>query len=158
MTEVPGDVRWLSETEMTAWRSYIVSTMRLRQRLHRELVEEHDVSLVDYEVLVCLSMSPEHRLRMTELAAMLGSTKSRLSHQVGRMEEAGYVRRGRDPEDRRGVAAELTRNGLALLETAAPTHVAGVRAHLIDLMSTAEQVTMGTVFSRVLAHLEDIED
>ncbi|MFC4005046.1 MarR family winged helix-turn-helix transcriptional regulator [Prauserella oleivorans] len=158
MTQVPDDVRWLSDTEMTAWRPYIVATLRLRQRLHRELVEQHDVSLIDYEVLVALSLMPENRMRMTELAAMLGSTKSRLSHQVGRMELAGYVRRGKDPEDRRGVTAELTDKGVELLQAAAPTHLRGVRAHLIDLMSTDEQVTMGRVFSRVLTHLTELED
>ncbi|PXY34963.1 MarR family transcriptional regulator [Prauserella sp. PE36] len=158
MTQVPGEVRWLSDTEMAAWRSYIVSTLRLRQCLHRELVESHDVSLIDYEVLVCLSQAPENRMRMTELATMLGSTKSRLSHQVGRMELAGYVRRGKDPGDRRGVTAELTKAGEELLESAAPTHVRGVRAHLIDLMSTEEQVTMGKVFNRVLTHLTEQDD
>ncbi|MBK1784342.1 MarR family winged helix-turn-helix transcriptional regulator [Prauserella cavernicola] len=157
MTQVPDEVRWLSDTEMNAWRSYIVSTLRLRQRLHRELTDGHEVSLIDYEVLVCLSQAPENRMRMTELATMLGSTKSRLSHQVGRMEVAGYVRRGKDPEDRRGVTAELTQQGVDLLDGAAPTHVEGVRAHLIDLMSTDEQVAMATVFGRVLTHLTDLE-
>ncbi|MEU3274016.1 MarR family transcriptional regulator [Saccharomonospora sp. NPDC006951] len=158
MTEVSDDVRWLSDTEMVAWRSYIVSTFMLRQRLHRELAERHDVSLIDYEVLVCLSSTKDGRMRMTELASMLGSTKSRLSHQVGRMEVAGYLRRVKDPEDRRGVTAELTEAGAELLRTAAPTHVEGVRAHLIDLMTTEEQLTMGRAFSRVLQHLTDLED
>ncbi|WP_199430831.1 MarR family winged helix-turn-helix transcriptional regulator [Qaidamihabitans albus] len=158
MSENPGEVRWLSDTEMLAWRSYIVSTLRLRQRLHRELVESRDVSLIDYEVLVCLSSAEDNRLRMTELASMLGSTKSRLSHQVGRMELAGYVRRGRDPEDKRGVTTELTEKGAALLTTSAPTHVRGVREHLIDLLTSEEQVMMGTAFSRVLAHLADLDD
>ncbi|PRX47948.1 DNA-binding MarR family transcriptional regulator [Prauserella shujinwangii] len=158
MSELPSEPRWLSETEMLAWRSYIVSTLRLRQRLHRELVEEHDVSLIDYEVMVCLSSRPDRRMRMTELASMLGSTKSRLSHQVGRMEAAGYVRRGRDPEDKRGVTAELTEQGAELLVRAAPRHVAGVREHLIDLLTPEEQVTLGTAFSRVLAHLAELDD
>ncbi|WP_020668834.1 MarR family winged helix-turn-helix transcriptional regulator [Amycolatopsis nigrescens] len=156
MSEDDG-VRWLSETEMLAWRSYIVATMRLRQRLHRELADRHDISLADYEVLVCVSLKPENRIRMTELATMLGSTKSRLSHQVGRMEAAGVVRRGRDPEDKRGVVAELTDAGQKLLEQAAPTHVDGVRVHLIDLLTEHEQAAFGEAFSRVLDHLTELE-
>ncbi len=150
-------MRWLSETEMLAWRSYIVATLRLRQRLHRELAEAHDVSLADYEVLVCVSSGADNRMRMTELAAMLGSTKSRLSHQVGRMEGAGFLRRAADPEDKRGVIAELTPEGEALLKQAAPTHVEGVRAHLIDLLTVDEQATLGEAFTRVLEHLTDLE-
>lgn len=150
-------MRWLDEAESDAWRSYIVATLRLRQRLHRELADRHDVSLTDYEVLVCLEMQPAHRMRMTELATLMGSTKSRLSHQVGRLEDAGVVRRVRDPEDKRGVITELTEDGVRLLESAAPTHVEGVREHLIDLLSPEEQATIASAFGRVLDHLTEVE-
>ncbi|MEU0795641.1 MarR family transcriptional regulator [Amycolatopsis sp. NPDC005961] len=150
-------VRWLNDAEMAAWRSYIVATLKLRQRLHRELADRHDVSLTDYEVLVCLEMQTGHRMRMSELAVLMGSTKSRLSHQVGRLEVAGLVRRVRDPEDKRGVITELTEDGKALLEKAAPTHVEGVREHLIDLLSPVEQATIAAAFDRVLGHLSEAE-
>ncbi len=150
-------MRWLDEAESDAWRSYIVATLRLRQRLHRELADRHDVSLTDYEVLVCLEIQPEHRMRMSELAVLMGSTKSRLSHQVGRLEDAGMVRRVRDPEDKRGVITELTDDGVRLLESAAPTHVEGVREHLIDLLSPEEQATIASAFGRVLDHLTQVE-
>lgn len=150
-------MRWLNDAEMAAWRSYIVATLRLRQRLHRELTDRHDVSLTDYEVLVCLEMQDDSRMRMSELAVLMGSTKSRLSHQVGRLEDAGVVRRVRDPEDKRGVITELTAEGKALLEKAAPTHVEGVREHLIDLLSPEEQATIAAAFDRVFAHLEQVE-
>ncbi|WP_091299616.1 MarR family winged helix-turn-helix transcriptional regulator [Amycolatopsis xylanica] len=157
MSEEREDVRWLSESEGLAWRAYIVATLRLRQRLHRELADQHDVSLTDYEVLVCVDMQDDKRMRMSDLAEMLGSTKSRLSHQVGRMEAAGVLRRDRDPEDKRGVIAELTEAGFDLLKKAAPTHVHGVREHLIDLLSPAEQATIGAAFGRVLEHLTELE-
>lgn len=157
MSEATDEVRWLSDDEMLAWRSYIVTTMMLRHRLHRELADEHDLSLTDYEVLVCLSGKPDRRMRMTELASMLGSTKSRLSHQVGRMECAGLVRRDQDSEDKRGVVAELTDEGQRRLEAAAPTHVAGVRGHVVDRLSEHEVEVMGAVFSRILAHLTEVE-
>ena len=150
-------MRWLNEAEMAAWRSYIVATLRLRQRLHRELADRHDVSLTDYEVLVCLEMQAGQRMRMSELAVLMGSTKSRLSHQVGRLEDAGLVRRVRDPEDKRGVITELTEEGKALLDKAAPTHVEGVREHLIDLLSPEEQATIAAAFDRVLGHLSEAD-
>ena len=146
-------MRWLNDAEMAAWRSYIVATLLLRQRLHRELADGHEVSLTDYEVLVCLESQVGQRMRMSELAVYMGSTKSKLSHQVGRLENAGLVRRARDPEDKRGVITELTDEGMALLAKAAPTHVQGVREHLIDLLSPAEQATIAAAFERVQAHL-----
>ncbi|RSM41811.1 MarR family transcriptional regulator [Amycolatopsis balhimycina DSM 5908] len=150
-------MRWLNEAEMAAWRSYIVATLLLRQRLHRELSDRHEVSLTDYEVLVCLESSPGHRMRMSELAVYMGSTKSKLSHQVGRLEAAGLVRRARDSDDKRGVITELTADGQTLLTTAAPTHVEGVREHLIDLLSPEEQATIAAAFERVLDHLSEAE-
>jgi DNA-binding MarR family transcriptional regulator len=153
-----GEVRWLTASEGEAWRAYVVAWLRLRQRLHRELAEAHEVSLTDYEVLVVLESRDNNRMRMSDLALELGSTKSRLSHQVGRMESAGLVRRVPDPEDKRGVIAELTPAGDALLKTAAPTHVHGVRRHLIDLLTPDEQQLMGTAFSRVLEHLNSLPD
>ena len=150
-------MRWLNEAEMAAWRSYVVATLLLRQRLHRELSDRHEVSLTDYEVLVCLDSRPDHRIRMSELAFLMGSTKSKLSHQVARLEVAGLVRRARDPEDKRGVITELTEQGVAVLEKAAPTHVEGVREHLIDLLSPEEQATIAAAFERVQAHLAEAE-
>jgi DNA-binding MarR family transcriptional regulator len=152
-----ADTRWLTEPEMRAWRAYVVASLRLRQRLHRELSEAHAVSLTDYEVLVCLDAEAEQRMRMTELATTLGSTKSRLSHQIGRMELDGLVRRVPDPEDRRGVVAELTDPGRALLRKAAPTHVEGVREHLINQLQPQEQAMLAEVFSRVLDHLTGLD-
>lgn len=158
MASDPGATPWLTDTEMTAWRPYMVSTLRLRQQLHRELVGKHDVSLIDYEVLAALSSTPDGHMRMTELAGMLGSTKSRLSHQIGRMERSGYVRRGSDPDDKRGVTAVLTDEGAALLRAVAPTHVRGVRAHMIDLLTDDEQRALGSAFSKVAAHLTELDD
>ncbi|WP_024876567.1 MarR family winged helix-turn-helix transcriptional regulator [Saccharomonospora piscinae] len=149
------EVRWLTDREMLVWRSYIVSTLMLRQRLHRELVDGQQVSLIDYEVLVCLSDAEGDAMRMSDLATMLGSTKSRLSHQIGRMEAAGFVRRVRHPGDRRGVTAELTDKGAELLRRSAPTHVDSVREHFVDLLTDQEQEIMGRAFTRVLAHLSE---
>ncbi|MER6892262.1 MarR family transcriptional regulator [Amycolatopsis sp. NPDC000740] len=151
------DVRWLDPAEQRAWRAYIVASLRLRQRLHRELTESHGISLADYEVLVCLNLAPDRCTRMTELAALLGSTKSRLSHQIGKLEAAGLVTRRPDPEDKRGVMTELTDAGQHVLDKAAPTHVRGAREHLIDLLTPDEQTAVATAFTRVLEHLDDVE-
>ena len=156
MTEVE-EVAWLGEREMDAWRTYMVATLMLRHRLHRELVDTHEVSLADYEVLVYLSWAEGCQRRMTELASMIGATKSRLSHQIGRMEREGLVRREQHSADKRGVMAVMTDKGTELLEHAAPTHVAGVREHVIDRLDPDEQVVLAEAFSRVLTHLTDLE-
>ncbi|MFD1150467.1 MarR family winged helix-turn-helix transcriptional regulator [Saccharothrix hoggarensis] len=155
MTE--QEPRWLDDGEMRAWRNYVVGASMLADRLHRELQDGHGVSLADYEVLVRLSEQRGRRMRMSQLADEVASSKSRVSHQVARMEREGLLRRRECPEDGRGVFAELTDEGMALLERSAPTHVEGVREHMIDLLTRDEQEVVAKVFDRVITHLRGLD-
>ncbi|TQE25864.1 MarR family winged helix-turn-helix transcriptional regulator [Streptomyces ipomoeae] len=69
-----------------------------------------------------LSTRPDHTLSMSELAERLKITRSRLTHAVTRLQEAGYVDRREDPANRRNQLAVLTAEGQELLERAAPGH------------------------------------
>lgn len=145
--------RWLDEEEMRAWRGFIVGHELLLYRLHRELQDAHGLSLADYEILVRLSEQPDFRMRMTVLAAEVASSKSRVSHQVARLERADLVKREECANDGRGVFAVLTDNGYETLRTAAPTHLRGVREHFVDLLSEPERATIAKVFERVATRL-----
>jgi DNA-binding MarR family transcriptional regulator len=142
---------------MRSWRAYVVGTSLLRRQLHRELAEAHKLSLVDYEVMVQLS-ERDGSVRMSELAGDVGATKSKLSHQISRLEAAGFVQRRLCPDDARGVLAELTEKGAEMLRRAAPTHVDGVRDHLVDLMTPEERAVVAAVFERVIDHLDTQTD
>ena len=138
---------------MRAWRAYVIASELLRKQLNRELQDRHGLALADYEVLVRLSEGDGGRMRMAQLAGEVASSKSRLSHQIGRMETAGLVQRVECGDDARGVFAEITPAGRDRLNETAPTHVAGVRAHLIDLLPSGEQSALAEIFERVLTHL-----
>jgi len=148
-----GQLRWLNVEEMRAWRAYVVGTALLDAQLNRDLLEEHQLALADYELLVRLSEAPGGQIRMSALAGQVASSKSRISHQVGRMEEVGLVRRQESPGDRRGVLAVLTNHGHEVLRSAAPTHVRSVRDNLLDLLSDQERLVLAEVFERVVSHL-----
>ncbi|MEV4311284.1 MarR family transcriptional regulator [Actinocrispum sp. NPDC049592] len=152
-----AEPRWLTEAEQRSWRAYVIGSERLRQRLNTELQEGHNLPLADYEVLVRLSEQPGCRMRMTVLADEVAQSKSRLSHQISRLEQAGLVRRSNCPNDARGILAQLTDKGMDQLRAAAPTHVEGVRDHLIDLISPEERAVLATVFERVQKHLDGCE-
>ncbi|GAA4411073.1 MarR family transcriptional regulator [Actinokineospora soli] len=139
---------------MRAWRAYVIGSELLRQQLNRELQDRHQIALADYEVLVRLSEQPDGQMRMSNLAGQVASSKSRLSHQIARMEKAGLVKRTNCPDDARGVIAEITPRGMDTLRTAAPVHVEGVREHLVDLMTEEEQAVVAALFERVIAHLD----
>ncbi|AHH93555.1 MarR family transcriptional regulator [Kutzneria viridogrisea] len=141
---------------MAAWRAYRVASILLEGQLHRELADTNDITLADYEVLVRLSERPDKRMRMSQLAIEVASSKSRVSHQIARMERAGLVSRNECPSDGRGVFAALTDLGMAKLREAAPTHVRGVRSHIVDMLSPEEQQVLAQVFERLNAHLRQV--
>lgn len=158
VTEAMADEpRWLDRPEMSAWRAYIEGSALLEHLLNRELQAAHELSIADYEILVRLSEQPERQMRMSELANDVAHSKSRISHQIRRLESAELVQRDECPSDARGVLAILTDKGAELLEQAAPTHVAGVRKHLIDLLDVEEQRVLAGVFERVIAHLRSAD-
>ena len=135
--------RWLSDAEQQTWRAWLEVMRLLPVKLEDRLHERHALNFTDYQVLVELSESEESRLRMTELANRTLLSKSRLSHQIGRMEKAGLVERQECPSDRRGAFAVLTEHGWDVLRAAAPGHVDDVRELFVDLMSPQEVAVVG---------------
>ncbi len=141
--------RWLNETEQTAWRAYLEVMRLLPNHLEDRLHERHGLTLTDYQVLVEVSEADEHRLRMTELSHRTQLSKSRLSHQIGRMERAGLVVRTQCPQDRRGQWAELTEQGWQVLRAAAPEHVEDVRELFFDLLDEQQTQVLASALRMV---------
>lgn len=151
-----GGVRWLTDEEQGVWRAYLDVSRLLNDRLQRQLAEESDLSLAEYEILVQLSEAPDHKLRMSDLAARVVNSRSRLTHTVSRLEKRGLVGRRSCPDDGRGVLCLLTESGLSILEQAAPGHVRAVRQVLFDLLTTGEVRELGTVMDKVRTRLREL--
>ncbi|GAB3143871.1 MarR family transcriptional regulator [Micromonospora sonneratiae] len=145
--------RWLDRDEARAWRGYRRMRRLLDLQLSRDLTRDAGLSEADYDVLSDLSETADHRLRLTELAARMLWSNSRLSHHITRMQQRGLVTREECATDARGSVVVLTEAGLQAIETAAPGHVAAVRRHLIDLLTTEEIAALGALSERVIDHL-----
>ncbi len=150
-----GTPRWLSDSEQAVWRSFLAATQLLTDRLDQELQRDAGIPHTYYEVLVQLSEVPDRQLRMSDLAARSMSSRSRLSHAVARLEEAGWVRRESCATDKRGQLAVLTDEGLAALVAAAPAHVEGVRSHLFDSLTPTQVAQLGEICATVVSHLRE---
>ena len=148
--------RWLDADEQRTWRTFLTATQLFFDQLERELQRDSGIPHAYYEILVRLSEAPGRTLRMSALASVSQSSRSRLSHAVARMEEAGWIRRESCPTDRRGALAVLTDEGFAALAAAAPGHVEGVRAHLFDLLTPDEVASLESISGKVVAHLEQL--
>ena len=130
--------RWLDAEEMTAWRSLLFAHAALVATLDRELRDAHEMTLGDYEVLVFLSEAPEGHLPMAALAERARISPSALTRRVDRLSKLGWVTRQACETDARVSYAVLSEAGRRKLEEAAPTHVRGVREHLIDRLQPAQ--------------------
>jgi len=143
------EIRWLDAEQQASWRAYIMGTELLQHQLDRELREEHEISFSEYEILVRLSEAEGGRMRMALLADAMSHSRSRVTHTVARMEKADLVQRTAAESDRRGVEAVMTETGRRKLVEAAPTHVRGVRKHLVDLASREDFAALGRIFNEV---------
>ncbi|HLU96986.1 MAG TPA: MarR family transcriptional regulator [Thermobifida alba] len=140
-------VNWLSEEEQRIWRSFLAVNSLLQEHLDRDLQRRDGLTLVEYAILVHLSEAEGQRMRMRSLAETVIVSKSRLSHQVARLERDGYVRREDCVEDRRGFWAVLTDKGAEVLRAAAPGHVAQVREYLFDRLTDAQVAEFGEIMA-----------
>ncbi|MDT0165394.1 MarR family winged helix-turn-helix transcriptional regulator [Actinotalea sp. AC32] len=145
----PVPARWLSAEQQRHWRAYLLGSARLQEALNRQLEDDADMSLSEYEILVRLSEVEDRTVRMSELAASVMHSRSRLTHTVSRMERRGLVVRTACADDRRGVNCTLTDTGYALLERTAPGHVEAVRRNLVDLLTDDQFRALGAVMGLV---------
>ena len=130
--------RWLDEDEQHTWRALLAMVEALQSGLDAQLQADAGMPHAYYELLVRLSEAPDRSLRMSRLAEVAGSSRSRLSHAVGQLEQRGWVRRESLATDRRGQLAVLTDDGFTALEQAAPGHVEAVRRLLLDRLTAAQ--------------------
>ena len=132
-------VKPLDPREMRAFHALIRSHARITRVLEAELDADHGLSLPAYEVLAHLSEAPQQRLRMSDLATCAVLTPSGLTRLVDKLTRDGLVRRVKCGRDGRVVYAELTAEGKSRLVAAYPTHLRGVRDHLIDRLSPLQR-------------------
>jgi len=149
------DPRWLNEQEARAWRSLQFMQMRLDGELARLLAAASGLSYPDFRVLAALSERPDGRMRLFELAEVLGWEKSRLSHHVGRMASRGLVEKEQCDADRRGAFVVVASSGQREIAAAAPDHVAAVRRLFVDRLTPAQLDAIGDAADTVLAAFDE---
>ncbi len=147
------DPRWLTDTEMRAWVTFLETSLLLQRHIDLQLREEGDLTQVQYWILTRLQAAPDQRLRMTELAEHAVFSRSGLTYQIAQLEKSGLVRRETCSTDERGVLAVLTPEGERVLRRTAPGHVRVVRENLIDLLGTSQLEQLADLLSRAREQL-----
>src|ERR1700751_3440030 len=139
---MPTELDWLDPRENRAWRAFLHAHHQLNLRLRRQLLQDSGLTWADYEILAVLSEHPTGQMPAQELGALVQWEKSRLSHQIRRMQEQELIVRKPNPADGRSAMICLLPAGRRAIEDAAPQHVRNVRRHFIDLFTPAELDTL----------------
>jgi len=143
----------LSKEQLRVWSGYQRMRVQLSGRLNRELARETGLSEADYDILLALTDSPDDSVRSLALRCGLEWEKSRLSHQLRRMEERGLISRHECAEDNRSSVVTLTDAGREAIATAADQYQAAVRRYVTDVLSPEQLIALETISAAVLDRL-----
>ena len=146
MTEVSE----ISAAEWSVWRSFTAMRRQLDLALEHQLQRDARISRQDFEVMLAIFEEPRRQLRARELATVLAWEKSRVSHQVTRMERRGLVERSGCDSDARGTWVGLTPAGSRAVLGSMRDHAATIRRLFFDVLSSDELASLERSSQRVL--------
>ena len=142
------------DAALTAWSRLRVVYGHLAGEINRALYRETGLSEADAAVLIALLETPESQLHSFELRCGLAWEKSRLSHQLRRMETRGLIKRTACPDDARSSLIRLTAEGEAQANAARQVLGGAIRQSLEGALTEDQLVQLAAMTDAMLAHLE----
>lgn len=141
--------------ELQVWRDFIETTEVLRSRLAGQMQNDSGLSLGEYKVLLALTEAPDRRYRPSALAQKIGWERSRLSHQLRRMESRALVERVECEADSRGAEVVITRAGTEAFRDASVPHLRHIRKIFVDALESEQLEQIATITQSLRAQLGD---
>ncbi|MFF2999522.1 MarR family winged helix-turn-helix transcriptional regulator [Streptomyces sp. NPDC057950] len=135
------ETRLLDPEEWEFWDTWMRAQRLLTRELERGLQRDCDISKAEFSVLVTLWQSAGREMRVSELSESLDWDKSRVSHQLTRMEKRGFVKRTQYGADGRRAGIGLTAEGRRAAQSATLVHGGNIRRHFLDSL-TPEQASV----------------
>lgn len=136
----------LTAEEQSLWDAWRAASDALSQ-VSAEVTAATGLSEPDFEVLTRLQESAGGVLRQSELCAITGWHRSRLSHHLRRMAERGLVSRAEVPG---GAEVRLTTMGRAATARARPVHADAVRRHLVQALPARDRRRLEELLRRLV--------
>ena len=132
----------------------------LHRRFQREMDEtlaEFELDWVEYKLLGLLSREGEvYRSSPGKLGRIMELSSGAMTNRLDRLEEAGFLRRLPDPDDRRGILVELTADGKRVYEEA--VGVQGRKEALVaSALTIAEKKQLNALLRRMMLEFERAE-
>jgi DNA-binding MarR family transcriptional regulator len=143
---------WLkfSPQQRAAWSGFIRAHSSIVKELDAELQAAHGLPLSSFDVLVQLSLAPNGRMQMSELAEAVHLSRSGLTRMIDKLERQGLLERHKGERDPRQVFACITKTGLERLAETTPTHLAGVRRMFLERLSQPQVKQLAVIWNQLM--------
>ncbi|MEP6478198.1 MAG: MarR family winged helix-turn-helix transcriptional regulator [Rhodoglobus sp.] len=145
-----SEVSEVPQADWEVWKNFMVMRRQLERALERQLQSDASLSMPEHEILLTLFRSKDKQLRARDLGETIAWEKSRVSHQVSRMEQRGLVKRVECGDDARGVWVTLTPEGSRAVLGAMRDHTRTIRKYFFDVLSADELATLKRITGNVL--------
>jgi DNA-binding MarR family transcriptional regulator len=137
------------QNRLESWVSFLRAHSAITRQMNADLLNDHGLTLNDYEVLLRLSHEEGWMMRRVDLAQSVVLTASGITRLLDGLESAGFVEKATCASDARVSYAKLTEAGAEKLSQAAVTHLAGVDELFTSRFSNAELRALAELLSRL---------
>ncbi|MES4906166.1 MULTISPECIES: MarR family winged helix-turn-helix transcriptional regulator [unclassified Streptomyces] len=149
-----AETHTLEPDEWDFWDTWMRAQRLLTRELERGLQRDCGISKAEFSVLVTLWRAAGREMRVGELSESLDWDKSRVSHQLTRMENRGFVQRTQYGADGRRAGIVLTDVGRRTAQSAVLTHAGNIRRHFLDSLTPEQAAVIRAWSEQVVDHIE----
>ncbi|WP_406439802.1 MarR family winged helix-turn-helix transcriptional regulator [Streptomyces sp. NBC_00631] len=149
-----AETQALEPEEWEFWDTWMRAQRLLTRELERGLQRDCGISKAEFSVLVTLWQAAGRELRVGELSESLDWDKSRVSHQLTRMENRGFVKRTQYGADGRRAGIGLTAEGRRAARSAVLVHAGNIRRHFLDSLTPEQAAVIRTWSDQMLDRFE----
>ena len=146
--------RTLQPEEWELWNTWMQAQRLLARELDRDLQRDYGISKAEFSVLVTLHQAPGGQLRVGELAESLDWEKSRVAHQLTRMEHRDLVDRTDNESSGRRIGIGLTAKGRGAVQSAILTHAGNLRRYFFEALTPGQAAAIQAWSRQLLDRIE----
>ena len=143
------------ELDSKAWRAFHKIGTSLLPHLGRQITNHSGISGTEYVVLVALSELTVPSVNLNRLAQGLGWEISRMSHQISRMEEIGFVKKSRNTDDSRCFDVSITAKGRKMAEAAIPLQSKEINHCFSEVLTQAQMKSLIEISEAISNHMKE---
>jgi DNA-binding MarR family transcriptional regulator len=139
----------MSNQKIDAWASFFTTFTHIHYLMEMELKRLKYPSLEIYDVLWTLEEAPDHRMRLSELGLKVYLAKFNISRIVDRLMDQGLILKSSCPNDKRGVYACLTDEGLKVRKEIWQVYKKMIDEHFSNKINLADHKELKRIFAKI---------